>query len=195
MTSARIGILILFLSLSLLCGCARSGAQADPLLAMKKPVEGSFATGSSSQTSYPDAPERPDGPWTVVLKTRPKLNDAIKSRELPTLVWSSDKRTHWNNSTSGNLLDRDEDYGWLQGRIERPTEVRVRMRYATRARMDSWGRKVFLEPQDKVDNSRTGDVVYVEGKLLIEDGRLAFGKWSPYPRYQIRELLLVQRVD
>jgi hypothetical protein len=87
------------------------------------------------------------------------------------------------------------DYSWLQGTLDRHFHGHLDLRYCDPATEDEWGGKVCLEADPRLAEFHEGDVVFIEGEIVRENGQAQRGSWNHYPRYRIRNLELVRHKD
>ncbi len=86
----------------------------------------------------------------------------------------------------GSLGDygHDKEYNWLIGRLQR---VHVRggewkIRYAPLDEIDQWGGSMVLAPDIRLEEFSDGELIYVEGEILVERPSL----YLAGPLYRIR---------
>jgi hypothetical protein len=87
------------------------------------------------------------------------------------------------------------DYSWLQGTLDRHFHGHLELRYCDPATEDEWGGKVCLDADPRLAEFHEGDVLFVEGEIVRENGAAQRGSWNQYPRYLIRNLELVRHRD
>jgi hypothetical protein len=80
------------------------------------------------------------------------------------------------------------DYAWLQGVLDRHYRGQVGLRYCDHAEEDDWGGKVWLEPDPRLETLKEGDVVFIEGEIVAENGQPRRGAWNHYPCYRVRSV-------
>lgn len=192
----------------------------DPLLLSKKPVEGK--TGATDAvpgaTLVASAePVAPTAPTTALAslrkpaeKTRPENSIGSSRAPAPTALIPNHQgpttampavrasAAPVPNETSprtpvAGTFGHAPDYTWLQGVLDKHYHGTMHLRYCDATVEDTWGGKVCLEADPRLDQFKEGDVILVEG-VVVPDNDAGHQKgWKHYPKYQIREVQLVQR--
>jgi hypothetical protein len=90
---------------------------------------------------------------------------------------------------------RATDHAWLQGVLDKHYRGHFDLRYCDATVEDDWGGKVHLEDDDRLKDFQDGDVIYVEGELVRENGQVVLGHQNHYPRYRIRQVELVRHKE
>jgi len=90
---------------------------------------------------------------------------------------------------------RAADHTWLQGVLDKHYRGHFNLRYCDATAEDDWGGKVHLEEDEKLQQFQDGDVVYVEGELVRENGQVLRGHLNQYPRYRIRYAELIRHKE
>ena len=80
---------------------------------------------------------------------------------------------------------------YLQGALEKPARGPAHLRYCDPSEWDVWGGKVCLDDDPRLAPWQDGDLLFVEGEIVYENGQPQFGP-DLYPRYRIRT---VRRAD
>jgi hypothetical protein len=76
--------------------------------------------------------------------------------------------------------------------LDRHYRGHLDLRYQSAAEDDQYGGKVRLADDPRLAEYRPGDVVAVEGEVVREPAGDS-PAWSQYPRFQIRDIKLVER--
>jgi hypothetical protein len=87
------------------------------------------------------------------------------------------------------------DYAWLQGVLDKHYHGHLDLRYCDPTMEDDWGGKVCLEEDPRLKDVKEGDVIFVEGEIVVENGKTKRGAWNHYPNYRIRNLEIVRHKD
>jgi hypothetical protein len=90
---------------------------------------------------------------------------------------------------------RAPDHAWLQGVLDKHYRGHFDLRYCDASVEDDWGGKVHLEEDERLQQFQDGDVIYVEGELVRENGQVQRGHLNHYPRYRIRQVELVRHKE
>jgi hypothetical protein len=202
MNRARISSLVSLLLLSLF-GCLSSDRlpyKDDPLLAQRRPAEGNPENARPNlllvaEPSPPTLPAkafvlRPPANWPdTALVARPSEmpdNLAADRRNRPEF-WTASRRK------VAGTFGHAPDYTWLQGTVECVTGGVVELRYDSSSDGDAWGGRVRLERDTRLQQVQVGDVVMVEGELLLDHDPATPRLPLEAPAYQVRVLWLVRR--
>jgi hypothetical protein len=196
-------------------GC-RSAAgppfQGDPLLAFKKPVTlAAEAEEKSALVAYaeprpPDLPEealfargniqRSEPPPAVVQKP-PEVPQPAKravTAEAPPAKTRLEVFLTSQRKVRG-IYGHATDYSWLQGVLDYPAPAGAELLYAGPGEADAWGGKVRLKEDDRLKAFRLGDVILVEGELVLDRTGGATTTPTASPAYLIHRLWLVRARD
>jgi hypothetical protein len=215
---SRTGLLHLlpvFLGVSLLWGCHSAPKEEeypkDPLLMSKKPIEGPLV-GEETEMTARSEPATPPLPPTAYVSTPPKTGPiasqevtmpaipipshrgpvnavpAVRSRERPEAPFGPP-----GGARAAGTFGHAPDYSWLQGVLDKHYHGHLNLRYCDPTVEDTWGGKVCLESDSRLEQFHEGDVVVVEGVLIPDNNPSTQGNWRPYPRFRIYNIWLIQR--
>ena len=81
------------------------------------------------------------------------------------------------------------DHTWLHGELDRHYRGFLDLRYRPASEEDTFGGKVRLEDDTRLQEFRAGDIIAVEGEM-IRDADASIGQ---YPRFRIRTVRLIER--
>jgi hypothetical protein len=186
------------------CGCHQvTGVDAyskDPLLASKKPVEGTPGEATAVTQLAQAEPPAPAAPaMAVVTASRPHEPFATGRADViaqpaarergPTVAMPALRSTPLPGNSS--VYGHAPDHSWLLGVVDKHYAGHIELRYCDASEDDSWGGKVALENDPRLAQFHDGDVIRVEGDLLPVDPSQR-DTWSHYPHYRIRDVKLIQ---
>jgi hypothetical protein len=185
----------------------------DPLLLSKKPVEGKPDRTEPVRLAYtePMPPPLPavalvsKQPASPILSTPRTLAAATGAPQLaappqdlnisqPSPLAQPPERLSDSAVVQAIPVSRQKpsvdydyaaDYSWLQGVLERANPGQLSLRFCKSAAEDKWGGRFVLGEDARLVQLRPGDVVRVDGELLIHE--------EATPSYRIREVWLVKR--
>jgi hypothetical protein len=83
------------------------------------------------------------------------------------------------------------DYAWLQGVLDRHYLGHMDLRFCDASEEEEWGGKVSLAEDPRLKQFKDGDVLFVEGELVMENGQPKRGRTNRYPLYHVRNVELV----
>lgn len=192
----------------------------DPLLLSKKPVEGkggAASAGPGPSLLASAEPVAPTSPTTALASLRKPTENApadksigasrtpaptalIPNHQGPTTASPAvrSSATPGANETPAHTpvagtYGHAPDYTWLQGVLDKHYQGTMHLRYCDATVEDSWGGKVCLESDPRLDQFKEGDVILVEGAIVPDNDAGHQKGWKHYPKYQIRQVQLVQR--
>jgi hypothetical protein len=194
-----------------LLGCSEKSAiqkqVRDPLLISKKPVEGRADSASPNSPAYaelspPMVPETavataPVSPEALGLRriehadtgaTKPIVTGvpAVRSGAGPAPAETVSRRG------PASIYGHAADHSWLQGIMVKHYLGHLELRYCDAGDDDEWGGKVILEDDSRLARFKEGDVVRVEGEIVLEDGKAKRGAWNHFVHFRIKDIRLVQ---
>lgn len=202
------------LMIVLLSGCQRPSIRdrnlPDPVLMSKAPIEGT-ASLEIPQPEIPLNPEPPRPPihaWVSEEWAQPRATAKLQApvvapgplSEVKAIEWKSNKphsRSNHvpqkkNNRIAFTPSGRAKDYSWLRGVLQRSAFGEWQLRYTQEFAWDSWKGRVCLEPDERLDAFREGDVLYVQGEMIRENGRVQMDDSMLHPRYRIQRVIFLQ---
>ena len=100
-----------------------------------------------------------------------------------------------NSVVVDGTFGRAPDHTWLQGVLDKHYRGHFDLRYCDATVEDEWGGKVHLEEDERLQQFQEGDVIYVEGELVRENGQVMRGHLNHYPRYRIRQVELIRHKE
>ncbi len=95
--------------------------------------------------------------------------------------------------TAEGKYGHSADYTWLQGELDRHYRGHLELRYRPVSEDDPYGGKVRLEEDPQLAEFRPGDVIAVEGEMMIDSDGSSAAPWAQYKRFHIRAVRLVER--
>jgi hypothetical protein len=128
------------------------------------------------------APAPSPGPLGRTVTAAPAIR--AKTPEVPVLPVSQQR--------AAGPYGHAPDYSWLQGVLDKHYQGHWALRYCDHTMEDTWGGKVRLGKDARLDQFEEGDTVRVEGEI-IPDSRGNRGDWHHYPAYRIRSIQLIER--
>jgi hypothetical protein len=94
----------------------------------------------------------------------------------------------------GEKFGHARDYRWVAGVLDRHLRGGYwTLRYADLSADDPWGGKVRLLDDRRLNEFKSGDVVYVEGELLAPRTAAAAEGTANYPPFRVTNVNLVER--
>lgn len=197
--------LVSLISLSL-CGCLFSDRlpyRDDPLLAQRKPLEESPEKAKPSlllvaEPSPPPLPskafvQRPPANWHDNALAE-HLSPPVPGNET---TGQSTRLEIWpvSRPKAAGVFGHAPDYTWLQGTIERLAGGVIELRYHPANDGDVWGGRVRLEKDTRLEQIQAGDILLVEGELLLDHDPATPRLPLEAPAYRVRVLWLVQHAS
>ena len=209
-------------------GCAsasnRLGYPEDPLLIAKKPVEGKPGPADDALIAFgePSPPPLANEAFVVAPRHRKDVPPSSSGSAV-----ADNKKLDSHSTDMVEILPPKEppahpasgktvyaipvsrqkaigdfanatDYSWLQGTLDLAVPTRPELQFSKPAGNDAWGGKVILDEDGRLAQLRNGDVVRVEGELLMPAGKpsssIATSSESR-PHYRIKTVWLVRRQD
>jgi hypothetical protein len=168
----------------------RPAADAPPLPADKSPNSRVAGGKASALGANPTPPPTPTVTTAVNAKQPVPIVPALNTKPAPEVPATPVVR-HKVDGTFG----RAADHTWLQGVLDKHYRGHFDLRFCDAAAEDDWGGKVHLDEDERLQQFQDGDVIYVEGELVRENGQVMRGYLNHYPRYRIRQVELVRHKD
>jgi hypothetical protein len=165
-------------------------AEPTPSPADKRPDSPSTPGNATVVAAKPTSPPTPAVTTATNTKQPVPIVPALNTRPAPEVAATPAVR-HKVDGTYG----RAPDHTWLQGVLDKHYRGHFDLRYCDATVEDDWGGKVHLEEDERLQQFQEGDVVYVEGDLVREDGQVLRGHLNHYPRYRIRQVELVRHKE
>jgi hypothetical protein len=211
--------------IALLPGCqfpsSKSPYPRDPVLVSKAPTEGKGGDVAPVIVAYtePRLPMLPVESYVSTppaFRTIPGADSALARREparfpevanltssaktplLATPVARSKTTPDampLSRPKSNEIYGHAEDHSWLQGVVEVTAKKGRVLEYCPSSATDIWGGRVILENDPRLGNSRSGDVLLVEGTMIPATQQAQSVGSSPLATYRIKSVWLVGRKD
>jgi hypothetical protein len=83
------------------------------------------------------------------------------------------------------------DYSWVRGVLGKHYHGHWDLRYCDPATEDTWGGKVRLGKDPRLEQFKEGDILLIEGEI-VPDSRGNRGEWHHHPAYRIRSVQLLE---
>jgi hypothetical protein len=148
------------------------------------------ASYPSTSESIPTPPPTPAVAPTTNAKPPVPIVPALNTKPAPEVAATPVVRQKVDGT-----YGRAPDHAWLQGVLDRHYRGHFDLRYCDASVEDDWGGKVHLEEDERLQQFQDGDVIYVEGDLVRENGQVQLGHQNHYPRYRIRQVELVRHKE
>ncbi len=200
-------------------GLHRAPYAGDPLLASKRPAPGKAGKEETPLLLAYAEPRPPQLP-TEALVSRPSAapierpsakralaqlpgnsGKAVEPRAMApvqaTPIETRKEKVRLEAFVAGRrmvpgIYGHASDYSWLQGILDRPGSARSELLYGSPGEEDAWGGRVRLEPDPRLADFEAGDVIIVEGELVLDQTPRSSSTSSIPPSYRIRQVWLVR---
>ena len=134
---------------------------------------------------FPDSPE-------LTQKTKSPFVATPVARSKPT---NENKAIPLAQPKAVEIFGHADDHSWLQGVLEMTADRGRILHYCPASSTDAWGGRVRLEEDSRLNSSRNGDILLVEGAIVPATQQARATNSKPLPIYRIQAVWLVGRKD
>jgi hypothetical protein len=156
--------------------------ESKPVLVLPAPKAFASAPPESPKLgneSFVAAPSIPTPPLTTDIVRVPASMETKPAFRMPL--------------KSGETYGHSPDYRWVAGVLDRHQKGNYyTIRYADFSENDRWGGKVRLVDDEKLRDYQNGDVIYIEGELLVPSNG-GHTDSTAFPPFRVTEVKLVRK--